>query len=162
MTTSKTAFVGRHSIAGETGVGYGNPTNHLLICVNQCAIPTTARALSYHYPFIEESHHPVIVLYSLTLSRNEARIPTRADWLLLTKSLSVFAREAEKTLPASTFRAFSPDHTFELPFAGTGVMLDGHLKWHYPAGIATEWPEEVIIIGVAMRGNSFSSKRLQV
>jgi hypothetical protein len=73
----------------------------------------------------------------------------------------VIAGEAEKTLPASTFRTFSPDHSLEVPFLGTCMMLDGYIKRYNPACIAIECSKYVIVIGVSMGSDLFSGERLQ-
>jgi hypothetical protein len=74
----------------------------------------------------------------------------------------MLTREAEHPLPAPTFRALSPNHPLEVPFLGTSMMLNGQLKRYRSASIALEWREKVIIIRVAVSGDSFFGKRLQV
>jgi hypothetical protein len=74
----------------------------------------------------------------------------------------MLASEAEHPLPALTFRTLSPNHTLEVPFLGTRMMLNGQLKRYHSASIAFEWREKVVIIRVAVSRDSFFGKRLQV
>jgi hypothetical protein len=42
------------------------------------------------------------------------------------------------------------------------MMLNGQLKRYRSASIALEWREKVVIIRIAVSGDSFFGKRLQV
>ena len=42
--------------------------SNLLICVHKHSVPTAPRTLPYNYPFVKETHHPLISLDPLTLS----------------------------------------------------------------------------------------------
>jgi hypothetical protein len=74
----------------------------------------------------------------------------------------MLARETEYPLPGLTFRALSPNHPLEVPFLGTSMMLNDQLKRYRSTSIALEWLEKVIIIRVAVSGDSFLGKRLQI
>jgi hypothetical protein len=74
----------------------------------------------------------------------------------------MFSRKAEKTLPTAALRTFAHNHALEVPLLGTRMMLNGQLKRYHPAGIALKWRKKVVIIRVAVSGDTFSGKRLQV
>jgi len=88
--------------------------------------------------------------------------PTLTYWLLFAHSLPVLACEAEDAFPASADRTLGEDHPSEIAFPRTSMMLDGQLQWNHPTSTALGWSEEVVIIWVAVSGNSFSSICFQV
>jgi hypothetical protein len=122
----------------------------------------TPGALAHDHPFIKEAQHAGIALDSLALAREKAGISTFADGLFRAQWFSVVARVAEETLLVATFRALAQNHPLKVPFPGTGMVLDGHLKGHHAAGIADEGPEEMIVVRIAMGSNAFSGKCFQV